>query len=82
LGYLEKRSAVNVSKKHYVLLSLGLTILSLRLGERLHFVEDLLLKVATSFEKSFSEQEHSAQEIAHYNTELSNMLMMQIATDH
>ncbi|GGY98839.1 MULTISPECIES: TetR family transcriptional regulator [Shewanella] len=48
--------------------------------ETLVFVEDLLLRVVTSFGKQFSEESKTDADIKRYSAALANMLAMQIET--
>jgi AcrR family transcriptional regulator len=47
-------------------------------SETLEFIEDLLLRVVTSFGKQFSEESRTEEEIKLYSTAISNMLAMKI----
>lgn len=46
--------------------------------ESLEFIEDLLLRVVTSFGKQFSEESRTEEEITRYSTAITNMLAMHI----
>ena len=47
-------------------------------SESLEFIEDLLLRIVTSFGKQFSEESRTEEEITNYSKAIANMLKMQI----
>ena len=47
-------------------------------SESLEFVEDLLVRIVTSFGKQFSEESRTEEEVVHYSKAIANMLKTQI----
>lgn len=47
-------------------------------SESLEFIEDLLVRIVTSFGKQFSEESRTEEEVVHYSKAIANMLKTQI----